>query len=196
VGLDDYLQLEGMAYRLVQVRTPAENILNTGRIDSEILYDRLMNTFQWNGINDPEVWLDSYHLRTLSTVRARYLYMRLAMQLLAEDRKDRAEEALNRGLDLFPASRVPYDFYSLLQAEALYQAEMTDRANTELTGFADQLLSELHYFYSLSPVFFESVQQKAELNVELLRRIMDISAAYRQEQIGEHIEQSLKQDID
>ncbi|MDR1156553.1 MAG: DUF2723 domain-containing protein [Bacteroidales bacterium] len=194
VGLDDYLQLEGTAYRLVPVRTPAESILNTGRIDSEILYDRLMNTFRWNGINDPKVWLDSYHLRTLSTVRARYLYTRLAMQLLAEDRKDRAKEALNRGLDLFPASRVPYDFYSLLQAEALYQAEMTDRANTELTGFSDQLLSELHYFYSLSPAFFESVQQKAELNVELLRRIMDISGAYGQEQIGEHIEQSLKQD--
>jgi hypothetical protein len=193
VGLDDYLQLEGTAYRLVPIRTPAENSLNVGRVDSDILYDRLMNTFRWNGINDPEVWLDSHHLRTLTVVRARYLYTRLAMQLLAEDKNDRAGEVLNRALELFPPSRVPYDFYSLLQAEALYQAEMTDRANTELTGYADRLLSELDYFYSLSPVFFESVQQNAELNVDLLRRIMDISGSYGQGQIGEHIEQSLEQ---
>ncbi|MDR1172185.1 MAG: DUF2723 domain-containing protein [Bacteroidales bacterium] len=192
VGLDDYMQLEGAAYRLVPIRTPAESILNTGHIDSDILYDRLMNTFRWNGINDPKVWLDSHHLRTLTVVRARYLYTRLAMQLLAEDRKDRAEKVLSRGLELFPPSRVPYDFFSLLQAEALYQAEMTGQANTELTGYADQLLGELAYFYSLSPDYFGAVQQKAEMNVDLLRRIMDISGSYGQNQIGEHIEQSLE----
>jgi hypothetical protein len=192
VGLDDYLQLEGTAYRLVPIRTPAESILNAGRIDSDILYDRLMNTFRWEGINNPKVWLDNYHLRTLSVVRARYIYTRLAMQLMAEDKNKRAAEVLNRALELFPAPRVPYDYFSLLQAEALYQAEMTDYANNELIAYADQLLSELDYFYSLPQDFFVSVQQQSELNVGLLRRIMDIADAYGQEQIGEYIRQSLE----
>jgi hypothetical protein len=192
VGLDDYLQLEGTAYRLVPIRTPSESILTVGRIDPDIMYDRLMNTFRWSGINDPAVWLDSQHLRTLSVVKARYIYTRLALQLVAGGDKIRAAEALNRALELFPASRVPYDFFSLFQAEALYQAEMTEQANAELTGYADLLLDELDYFYLFSPVFFKSVQQKAELNVELLRRIMDIADDYGQKQIGEHIEQRLQ----
>lgn len=192
-GLDDYLQLDGAAYRLVPLKTPAESILDVGRIDSDILYERLMNIFRWQGVNDPAVWLDSQHIRSLLTVKARYMYTRLALQLLAENDKDRAAEVLNRALELFPASKVPYDFYSLLQAEALYQAEMTDIANTELMGYANQLLGELDYFYSLSPVFFKSVSQKSELNVELLRRIMDISDTYGQKHIGEHIEQTLEQ---
>ena len=192
VGLDDYLQLEGTAYRLVPVRTPAESILTTGRIDSDLLYDRLMNIFRWTGVNDPAVWLDSQNLRTLSVVRARYIYTRLAFQLLDENDKERAAEALRRSLELFPASRVPYDFYSLLQAEALYRAEMTDEANIDLTGYANQLISELNYFYSLSPVFFGSVKQKAEWNVEILRRMIELSDEYEQKQIGEHIRQSLE----
>jgi hypothetical protein len=193
VGLEDYLQLEGMAYRLTPIKTPAGSILEVGRIDPDILYDRLMNTFRWEGINNPKVWLDNQNLRTLSVVRARHMYTRLAEQLIAEGNTERAARVLNRALELFPASRVPYDYFSLLQADALYQAEMTDQANTELTAYADQLLSELDYFYSLSPVFFETVQQNSELNVELLRRIMDISGAYGQEQIGEYIQQSLEQ---
>jgi len=192
VGLDDYLQLEGTAYRLVPIKTPAESILEVGRIDSDILYDRLMNTFRWEGVNDPKVWLDNQHLRTLSVIRARFIYTRLAMQLIAEGKPERAEEVLNRALQLFPASRVGYDYYSLLQAEALYQVDMTDQANDDLIGYARQIISELDYFYSLAPVFFDSIQQNAELNVELLRRIIDISDVYGQEQIGEYIRQSFE----
>ena len=190
-GLDDYLQFEGTAYRLVPIKTPSESILLTGRIDADSLYDRLMNIFRWEGVNNPDVWLDSHHLRTLSVVRARHIYTRLAMQLLSEDKTERAVEVLNRALELFPASKIAYDYFSLFQAEALYLAEMTDVANLELIAYADRLLSEIDYFYSLPPVFFKSVEQKAEVNVELLIQIIDISQSHGQEQIGEHIRQSL-----
>jgi phage shock protein PspC (stress-responsive transcriptional regulator) len=192
IGLDDYLQLEGTAYRLVPLKTPAESLLDVGRIDSDILYDRLMNIFRWEGINNPKVWLDNQNLRTLSVVRARHIYTRLAKQLIAEDKSESAAEVLQRAMELFPASRTGYDYYSILQAEALYQAELTDLANAELTGYADQLIAELDYFYALPPVFFGSVQQKSEMNVELLRLIMDISDAYDQQQIGNHIQQRLE----
>ena len=193
VGLDDYLQLDGTAYRFVPVKTPAESILDVGRIDTDMLYHRLMNTFRWEGVNNPKVWLDSQHLRTLSVVRARFIYTRLAMQLINEGMNERAVEVLHRALELFPATRVPYDFYSLLQAQALYQAEMTELANAELFEYARQLLSELDYFYSLAQVFYESVQQKAEMNVAILREIMNISASFGQKQIGEFIMLNLEQ---
>ena len=193
LGLDQYLQLEGMAYRLVPIKTSADDMLNVGRIDSDILYDRLMNTFRWEGVNNPKVWLDNQNLRIFSVVRARHIYTQLAEQLIDENDKERAAEVLNRALELFPASRVPYDFFSIYQAGAMYQAEMTERANAELTAYADQLISELDYFYSLSPVFFESVQQKAEINVELLKLIMNITDTHGQEQIGKYIRQRLEQ---
>ncbi len=192
VGLDNYLQLEGLAYRLVPIKSPSESILTTGRIDSDILYKNAMDVFRWDGINDSTVWLDSQHIRTLSVVRARYLYTRLALQLIAENKPERAAEALDRCMELFPTSQVPYDYYSLLQAEALYQAEQTDKANASLTGYADVLLNELDYFYSLPQEFFVQVKQQSELDVEILQRIMQVSEAFGQEQIGEYIEKRLE----
>jgi hypothetical protein len=193
VGLDDYLQQEGSVYRLVPFRTPSDNILAVGRMCSDAQYNRLMNVFRWEGVNNPDVWLGEDHLRTLSVVRARYMYTRLAMQLVAEGKKEKAEAVLLRALTLFPSHRVPPDFFSLLQSEALYQAEMTAIANDELTEYADRLLAELNYFYTLPNDFYESVERDAELNIELLRKIMDISGTYGQKQIGKHIEDSLEQ---
>jgi hypothetical protein len=191
VGLDDYLQLEGAAYRLTPIKTPSNDFLNVGRIDTDIMYDRLMNTFRWEGVNNPDVWLDSHHLNMLSVIRARHIYTRLALQLLAEDSRQRAVEVLNRAFELFPASRVHYDYFSLLQADAMYQAEMTDVANAELLNYATQLLDEIDYFYSLSPFFFEYVRQKAEMNVELLGQIINITEEHGQTQTGEYIKQRL-----
>jgi len=192
LGLDDYLQLDGITYRLVPIKTKADDFLNIGRFDSDILYEHLMNTFLWNGLNDNKVWLDSYHLHTLSVINARYIYTRLAKQLLSEEKQERAVEVLGRALELFPAPRIPYNYFSILQAEALYQAEMTDHANTELLGFAALLLSEIDYFYSLPLFFFESIQQTAELNVEYLIKIIEISDLYGQNQIGDYIKESLE----
>jgi len=192
VGLDDYLQLEGTVYHLVPIKTSSESILDVGRIDSDILYNRLMNIFRWEGVNNPKTWLDSQHQRTLSIVRARHIYTRLATQLMIEGDEKRAVEVLTRALELFPASKVPYDFYSLYQAEAMYLAKMTEQANVELTTYARQLMSEIDYFYSLPPVFFASVEQKAEINVSLLMRIMDISEKYGQNHISEFIQQKFE----
>jgi len=115
------------------------------------------------------------------------------MQLLAENKPERATEVLNRSLELFPASKVPHDFFSLLQAEALYQAEMTECANTELFNYAWQLLNEIHYFYSLPQKFFRLVHYNSELNVELLAQIMNISESYGQEHISEFIRRSFEE---
>ncbi len=193
LGLDDYLQLEGCAYRLVPIKTPNEDMLTVGRIDSDMLYDRLMNVFRWDGINNPDVWLDSHHQRMLLTVQAHHIYTRLALQLLAEDKQEHAAEVLSRCLELFPASQMPYNFYSLWQAEALYRSGMTDEANATLTGYANDCLDELNYFYSLPQIFFESVQQKAKWNESLLGEMIRIADAYDQPQIGKYIiEQQLE----
>ncbi len=192
VGLDNYLQQDGIAYRLVPIRTPSDETIMTGRVDSEILYERLMNVFRWDGINDPDVWLDNQHLRTLSIVRARHLYTRLALQLIEEGQKERAVEALDRCAALFPYPHVPPDYFLLLQADALYRAEQTERADKVLTDYADYCMDELHYYYSLPEEFFESVQSKANMDANLLKEITRISDMHGRDRIGAYIEQRLE----
>jgi hypothetical protein len=192
VGLDDYLQLDGTAYRLVPFKTDSRNEFFTGRIDSGILYHRLMNEFHWGRFERPGAWIDRQSARSMGVVRARHLYTRLALQLIAENQRERAVEVLDRALALFPPDRLPYDYYSLFQADALYLAGQTDKANAVLSGFARQCLDELRYFYLLPPVFFESVSREAKMAETLLAEIMRIATANRQEHINEMIQKRLE----
>ncbi|MDR1866360.1 MAG: DUF2723 domain-containing protein [Bacteroidales bacterium] len=193
VGLDDYLQLEGAAYRLTPVKTPAADVLSTGRIDADTLYHRLMNVFRWGRFEQPGAWIDNQNIRTLNIIRARHLYTRLALQLLEEDRQEQAVETLHRALTLFPPEKLPCDYYSLLQAEALYLAGQTEKANDLLYGFADYCLDELHYFYSLPEVFFEHLSQTSKTNEALLGEITRVAKAFGQDAINDHIRRRLEQ---
>ncbi|MCK7535201.1 MAG: hypothetical protein MZV63_31560 [Marinilabiliales bacterium] len=49
LGLEEYFQLEGLAYRLVPIKSENKSWFEYGRTDTEILYDNLMNKFIWSG---------------------------------------------------------------------------------------------------------------------------------------------------
>ena len=91
LGLEEYFQLEGLAYRLVPIKSENKSWFEYGRTDTDILYDNVMNKFIWRGANDPDVWLDYYHKRTITVVRARLIYTRLANDLSANGDTDKSQ---------------------------------------------------------------------------------------------------------
>ena len=91
LGLEEYFQLEGLAYRLVPIKSENKSWFEYGRTDTDILYDNVMNKFIWRGANDPDVWLDYYHKRTITVVRARLIYTRLANALSANGDTDKSQ---------------------------------------------------------------------------------------------------------
>ena len=82
LGLEDYMQLEGFAYRLVPIKSPASNRYEAGRIEPDLLYENLMNKFRYGGMNDPNVYLDDFHVRTISIIRLRTRFIQLAAELI------------------------------------------------------------------------------------------------------------------
>lgn len=126
LGLEDYFQLEGFAYRLVPIKTPHAS--EVGRIDTEILYNNLMNVFNdhsredflnhpnapkhsaypyaWGGFNDARVYHNEDNNRLISLIRR--LYNRLGNKLLAEGDKVRAEKAFDQGNKILPDEVFPY----------------------------------------------------------------------------------------
>jgi hypothetical protein len=127
LGLEDYFQLEGFAYRLVPIRSSSRSY-ELGRINSERLYDNLMNVFDdhsrtdrvnnpnapkkeaypyaWGGFNDPNVYHSEDNTRLAPLMRR--LYSRLAEQLIAEGEKDKALKVLIHGNEVLPDFNFPY----------------------------------------------------------------------------------------
>lgn len=151
MGLEEYFQLEGLAYRLVPVKGVNRGWLDYGRIDTEILYDNMMNRFMWRGAAEPDVYVDYYHQRTLTVIRARLNHAKLARVLAAEGDTARARAVIDRCLEIFPVSKLGYDFYFPEIISACFAAGDTGRAATLAREFSDYYLGRSGYLLDQKP---------------------------------------------
>ena len=115
----DYLQFEGLAYRFVPIRTPRQGITN-GRIDTDILYDNVMNKFLWGNVNDPNIHMDEYNKKQINIMQTRYMFARLSEALNQEGKKEEAIKVVDRMFELFPNNIIPYTFDSFPALEQYY----------------------------------------------------------------------------
>ena len=151
LGLEEYFQLEGLAYRLVPVKGVNKSWFEYGRIDTEILYDNLMNKFTWRGASDPDVYIDYYHKRTLTVVRARLNHARLARELAAKGDSVRAAKVIDRCLELFPPSKLGYDFYFGDIISASFAAGQEEKARELSKEFTDYYAERTGYLLDQMP---------------------------------------------
>jgi len=157
------------------VDSPYESIIVMGDIDTDTLYHRLMNTFQWGRMNQEDVRLDYYTTRTLAVIRFRSLHTRLALELLEEGKQDKAIEVLDRCMELAPSSVLPYDQYvsgitmpdrngGLIHhegiVEAYYLCGETEKANAILREHHETLSDEFQYHNAMKPRHRSSIQRE------------------------------------
>ena len=110
VGPDNYGHLgdnfvqEGLACRI----TPFDTKQSGRTIDSERMYDNMMNKFKYGGLKEnPDIYLDETVIRMCYTHRR--LFNQLAQQLLKEGKKEKALKVLQRAEEEIPGSIVPHE---------------------------------------------------------------------------------------
>ncbi len=72
LGFENYLQLDGFAYRLVPFKTSSpDSFSEAGYVNADSLYDKLMNRFKYGNMNDPGIFMDYNSIRTTSILGIR-----------------------------------------------------------------------------------------------------------------------------
>ena len=176
LNLEDYFQAEGFAYRLVPIKTPGRDFLNYGRINTDILYDNLMNKFSYGRLGAPDVHADFYTLHTISVVRLRNIFTRLANALINEGKKDSAKLVLDKCMHIMPKEQVPYDVFMPPIADA-YQ-KLGDSATTRqiITDHFYDLNQDLVYYFSLGSELQSTVDYEIRLTLQFLQDYRRISS--------------------
>jgi hypothetical protein len=169
-GLEEYFQLEGSAYRLVPIKSHNNNWLDYGRIDTDILYDHLMNRFDWGNAKDPDVYLDYYHVRTFTVVRARLNYARLGRALAEEGDSVRAVEVLDYVMEELPLEQLPWDMFMPDIIDAYLMAGATGRALELSSEMEEYYMEKLNYYVSLSPRFKQMAENEVQSALSNLNR--------------------------
>jgi hypothetical protein len=144
IGLDNYLQLEGFAYRLVPIRQ--EVVQNRiGGVNTEAMYDNLMNRFVFT-VNKPGMLISDDVSRMTITMRNNYAM--LAEALVAENKMDRAVEVCDRIQQLVPDRVVPYNYFNLTIADSYLKAGEDVKGNEILQRMTAIQSEQLEYFFS------------------------------------------------
>ncbi|MBP5589961.1 MAG: DUF2723 domain-containing protein [Bacteroidales bacterium] len=145
MGLEPYLRNEGFAYRLIPIKGTDNGWSDFGTIDTEILYDNMMNKFSWGGANDPKVNLDYSHQRNLAIMRARLNYTKLAKALASEGKYEKAVEVLDRCLTELPLERINYDSNVAEIVDAYFMANEETKALDLVSKMCDHYYEEIEY---------------------------------------------------
>ncbi len=187
MGLQDYFRLDGFAYRLV----PIKNAKDTGlpaSINTDILYDNLMNKFQWGNMNDPNILIDFYTRRTSTILRVRYKFVQLANQLREEGDRERSLAVLDRIVEIMPQEQFPYNIFISSIAEAYYLNEATEKGNDLIEDYFNQLYQELDYLLSVQKSYGEALLEETNRTISIIQELLRITETYNQNELTQIIE--------
>lgn len=146
-GLDKYFQMEGLAYRLVPLDTTGTPAMDGGFIDTNTMYDNVMNKFAWGNAADPHVYLDEVNRRMFSNFRR--MFGVLAYSLAFEGDTARAVEVLKRAEEVIPSEKLPHDYYSINLVEALVASGDIEGAKNLALQIAVRAEEYLEYIVAL-----------------------------------------------
>ncbi len=172
LGLQDYFQVEGFAYRFVPIKTTSSpQQLQFGRVATDLMYDNLMNKFKWGGMDNPDVYLDENNIRMMTNIRNSF--NRLANGLIDEHKNDMAVEVLDHCFELIPVDRISPEYFATELAATYYKAGAPEKGKAAIKKIFDIYIDELSYYTSLGSKFIQtkSVNEEIQRNLFYLQRL-------------------------
>ena len=192
LGLEEYFQLEGLAYRLVPIKSQNKSWLDYGRINTDILYENLVRKFKWGGANKKNVDIDYNHKRTIIVVKARQNYAKLAKALSAEGKNEKAIETLDFCMNALPLEKIPYDPYTADIIEAYFAAGAKEKAFAMTSAFCDYYYKRLDYFLKQKSYIVSSAEYDIQTALQYTSRVANACSANGKPELGDEISKKLE----
>jgi len=182
-NLDRYFQLEGLSYHLTPIRS-SSNRGQPGGVNTDRMYDVMMNKFLWGNIEDPDVYLDDDNRRMLTSFRSHFA--RLASQLVKEGKRDSARRVMDLCLEKISDENVAYDFFMMPFIENYYRIGEHEAARKHMELLLDNLYGEMNYFVELGP-YSQQFPNDIQRNMYALKNLSDVADEYGHQELKTEI---------
>ncbi|MBO6879864.1 DUF2723 domain-containing protein [Winogradskyella sp.] len=176
IWLKDYLQLDGMCYKLVPIKTPVDraNPYDMGRVDPDLMYD-MVKQWNWGGSGE-EIYHDIETRRNGITYRGNLA--RLMEALINEDKLDKAEEIADLAMEKMPVDK--FGFHSLLEPyiSAYYEIGNVEKGRALYNDVAKIYQENIMYFSGLDEDDQIRLIDDVYLDIQRYRALVDILVIY------------------
>ena len=172
--MKEYLQLEGMVYKLVPLRTiltKDASPLDMGQIDADKMYAKVMK-WDWGNSESPTIYHDPETRK--NSVNYRSYLSRLMNQLILEGKKDKAKNVINLAMTKMPIEY--FDYYSLVEpfAGGYYKIDEPLKAQQLLDKLIMKYRENLNYYGKLAPSEQTSIAIPIITDIERYRSLLTV----------------------
>ncbi len=183
IWMKDYLQLEGVVYKLVPIKTPINkrSPFDMGRIDADKMYDIVM-AWDWGNSGSPDIYHDTETRRNGITYRSNLA--RLAEALINNGEKDKAEKVLDLAMEKMPVEY--FEYYSLLEPYVIgyYELDKDEKARKVYLDVTKKYQEHLNYYNSLKFGKQRLIADEIISDVERYRSLVQLVIQYDDEAFG------------
>lgn len=169
--MKDYLQLDGLTYKLVPIKTPIdkESPMDMGQIDSDKMYDIVMK-WDWGNGERTDIYHDVETRRNSITYRTNL--SRLMQQLILEEKNEKAEKVIELALTKMPIDY--YGYYTMVEpfAGGYYSIGKTEKARELLQKLILKYQDQLNYFTHLKSSDQNDRMIEIVTNIERYRSLL------------------------
>jgi tetratricopeptide (TPR) repeat protein len=148
--MKDYLQLDGMVYKLVPVKTPynEDNYPDMGQIDTDKMYATVMK-FDWGNGESTKIYHDPETRK--NSISTRNNLSRLMYALIDEGKKDKAKKIIDLAINKTPLDY--YGYYSTLNslADGYYKVGEKEKARQLLDKIMKKYQETIAYYKTFKP---------------------------------------------
>ena len=143
--MKDYLQLDGLVYKLVPIKTPIDrnNPYQMGRIDANRMYN-IVTKWDWGNSDSPDIYHDPETRKNSISFRSNIT--RLANALIEEEQVEKAITVLDLAMEKMPIES--FGYYSLVTpiASAYFRAGATEKAQQIVQKLAAGYHEYMRYY--------------------------------------------------
>jgi len=176
IWMKDYLQLNGMCFKLVPLKTPTEdpNPMRMGSIDADKMYDIVMK-WDWGNSGSPMIYHDPETRKNSITYRTNLA--RLMETLLVEGKKEKAEKVIDLAMAKMPIAY--FEYYSMVEPFAMgyYEVGKKEKARKIITELIQKYQENLTFFsgYKLAEQYYYASDIVSD--IEQYRGLLEIIRA-------------------
>ena len=182
IWMKDYLQLDGLAYKLVPIKTKNRSAFELGRIDTELMYDVVMS-WEWGNSGSDKIYHDP-QTRTQG-LSFRSNLARLTEKLIEEGKIDKAKDIIDLAMTNMPIEH--FGFYTFVEPfmDSYYKVGETESAREVFAQLKKIYQERLTFYAGVS--LDEQYESLDEIigDMEAYRRIIDITIEHDTRDISE-----------
>tara|TARA_R110002049_G_scaffold267703_3_gene444124 strand:- start:36 stop:1475 length:1440 start_codon:yes stop_codon:yes gene_type:complete len=146
IWMKDYLQLDGLVYKLVPIKTTNASSYEMGRIDSDLMYD-IVKEWEWGNSGSSKIYHDPQ--TRIQGLSFRGNIARLVETLINENKIDKAKEMIDIAMINMPVDY--YEYYAFVEpfVDGYYKVGETQKARDLFAQLKTKYQERLEYYATM-----------------------------------------------